>query len=480
MAAAIGTNRGIATALTRNGYGVDKAALGAEAVAALVKELSVSPKVNPNVGYGNATPPVYPVYRMSEKRLYLPRVLGLARFGPPARDLLGAGAPAPGLAFAADQALRPAQLEAVAAFQRAAADPLKRGGLIVVGCGGGKTVMAIHAACSLKKRTLIVAHKAFLLEQWRERLAQYAPGASVGIIRQAAVDVAGRDVVLASLQSLAMREYDAPDPKTGRTPLDDFGLVIVDECHHVAAEVFSRALPKITAAVMLGLSATPDRKDGLSRVIEWFLGPPCFVGARRTDSTVEVRCLTFRMLPTESTEAGYGTEHMIGFGRVPRRNTARMVNDVAACAPRNAFLVDALLTAMAAEPERRALVLSERREHLKDLERRLRAAGRDDVGYYVGGMKQTALDAAAASSGVLLATYQMASEAMDVQGLTMLLLATPFGDVNQSVGRVRRRAGLAIVIDVLDEYGHFVGMAARRARWYRAEKFAIVHETQQN
>lgn len=65
-----------------------------------------------------------------------------------------------------------------------------------------------------------------------------------------------------------------------------------------------------------------------------------------------------------------------------------MVNDVAACAPRNAFLVDALLTAMAAEPERRALVLSERREHLKDLERRLRAAGRDDVGYYVGGMKQ--------------------------------------------------------------------------------------------
>lgn len=473
---ATGSTAEVRGTLTRHGYGLDKATLGDAVVAALKKELTVSPKVNPNVGYGNAAVPTYPVFLESDKRFYLPRALGLSRYGAPAKDAIGQGQDALGLAFAANQELRPAQREAVAAFAVAAADPRKRGGMIVVGCGGGKTVMAIHIACSLGKRTLIVAHKAFLLEQWRERLAQYAPTASVGIIKQAKVDVEGRDVVLASLQSLAMREY-------AQEALAGFGLVVIDECHHVAAEVFSRALPKITSAVALGLSATPDRKDGLSRVIEWFLGPPCYVGERRTDSTVEVRRIPFVQPKAEGGgtlegDGTYGTEHMIGYGRTPRRNTARMVNDVAACGSRNAFLVKSLVEAMAAEPERRALVLSERREHLKDLERRLRAAGfveTQDIGYYVGGMKQAAL-ATAAEARILLATYQMASEAMDVPGLTMLLMASPFGDVNQSVGRVRRRAGLAIVIDVLDDYGHFINMSGRRARWYRAEKFVVVNK----
>ena len=341
--------------------------------------------------------------------------------------------------------------------------------MIVVGCGAGKTVMAIHAACALGRRTLIVAHKAFLMEQWRKRLAEYAPRASVGTIKQGRVDVEGRDVVVASLQSLAMREYDP-------AVLAGFGLLVVDECHHVAAEVFSRALPRITCAVALGLSATPDRKDGLSRVIEWFLGPPCFVGERRTDSTVEVRRVAFpRPAPGTPGAGEYGTEHMIGWGRTARRNTARMVNDVASCAPRNAFLVDTLLAALAAEPGRRALVLSERRGQLEDLAKRLQAAGRDDVGFYVGGMKQSSLDAAAATAVVLMATYHLAAEGLDVPGLTLLLLASPFSDVTQSVGRVRRRAGKAVVIDVLDAYGHFIGMAERRARWYRSERFTILN-----
>lgn len=456
----------MATTLARHGYGLEKAGFDEAALARMRAELTVSPKVNPNLAFGPAAPPEYPVYRESPKRLYLPRAFGLARFGPPTRDLLGQGEPAPGLSFVGE--LRPAQRPAVDAYMAAARNPARRGGLIVVGCGGGKTVMAIHVACLLGRKTLIVAHKGFLLEQWRERLAQYAPGASVGTIKQAKVDVEGRDVVLASLQSVAMREYP-PETFAG------VGLVIVDECHHIAAEVFSRALPLLTSAYALGLSATPDRKDGLSCVFSWFLGEPVFVGERRTDAAVKVRMLDYPHPPgsTDPGDAAYGTEHWIGFGRKQQRNTARMVNEIAACPSRNAFLVAALQEARATNPGRRAIVLSERRAQLNDIERRLRSAGVTSVGQYVGGKKQKDLDVAA-TKDVLLGTFAMAAEGMDIPDLGILLLASPTGSVEQAVGRVRRRAGVvAHVLDVSDGYGHFRGMAARRTKFYKAERFEI-------
>ena len=62
-----------------------------------------------------------------------------------------------------------------------------------------------------------------------------------------------------------MKEY--PD-----SLFEQFGFTIVDECHHIAAEVFSKALPRVCSNVTLGLSATPNRKDGLSKVFHWFLG----------------------------------------------------------------------------------------------------------------------------------------------------------------------------------------------------------------
>lgn len=457
--------------LAHHGYGLEKSGLTAEEQADLRAMLTVSPKVNPNVTYGAAAAvPEYPLYRESPRRLYVPRAFGLARYGPPARDQIGEGDPAPGLAF--EGQLRPAQEPAVAAFMAAARDPAKRGGLIVVGCGGGKTVMAIHIACLLGRKTLIVAHKGFLLEQWRERLAQYAPAARVGTIKQAKVDVVDKDVVLASLQSVAMREYPAE-------AFAGVGLVVVDECHHIAAEVFSRALPLLTSAYALGLSATPERRDGLSRVFNWFLGEAVFVGERRADAAVHVRMLDYAAAhprgSADPADAAYGTEHWIGFGRKQQRNTARMVNEIAACPSRNAFLVGALMDARAANPGRRAIVLSERRLQLDDIERRLRAAGVDSVGQYVGGKKQKDLDVAA-TKDVLLGTFAMAAEGMDIPDLGLLLLASPTGDVEQAVGRVRRRAGVtAHVLDVNDGYGHFRGMAARRAKFYKAERFEVAH-----
>jgi superfamily II DNA or RNA helicase len=114
--------------------------------------------------------------------------------------------------------------------------------------GFGKTVMALYLISKLKVKTLIIVHKEFLMNQWKERIAQYIPNCSVGIIKQKKVE-SNNDIVIASLQSLCMRSYDEDVFK-------DFGFLIIDECHHVGAQVFSKALFKVNFKYTLGLSAT--------------------------------------------------------------------------------------------------------------------------------------------------------------------------------------------------------------------------------
>ena len=144
------------------------------------------------------------------------------------------------------------------------------------------TVVALYVACELKIKTLVVVHKQFLMDQWIERIRQFVPYAEVGKLKQNVADVDDRDIVVGMLQSVAMHEYE-PDV------FDGFGLVIFDEVHVIPAPVFSRALFRCCTPCTLGLSATPERKDGMSYVIHWFVGP-MFMELRLKEKTeVEVR-----------------------------------------------------------------------------------------------------------------------------------------------------------------------------------------------
>lgn len=140
------------------------------------------------------------------------------------------------------------------------------GGVLSLATGIGKTVVSLYVACKLKLKTLVVVHKQFLLDQWEERIKQFVPFARIGRLQQRIENVKNCDIVVGMLQSIAMRQYKD-------CIFEDFGFVIFDEVHVVPAPVFSRALFRLCAPHMLGLSATPVRKDGLSRVINWFIGP---------------------------------------------------------------------------------------------------------------------------------------------------------------------------------------------------------------
>lgn len=415
-------------------------------------------------------PPCFPVFLESSTTIYVPRAFGLDVFGMPAEAAISLprGAPGPTLSRFAGK-LRPSQLAPVDAFMEAAEDPLRRGGLVSLPCGGGKTVVALYVVSLISRRTLIVAAKNFLLNQWRERIAEFLPDASVGFLRARTCDVAGHDIVLVSLQSLAMKEYH-PDL------LRDFDLCVFDECHHLSAEVFSRALPKVATPVTMGLSATLDRKDGLRRVFEWYLGPVVFEAKQEGRGDLLVKVLTFPCPATPDPVSGYGKERVMFGGRV---NVARMLTDVCSHRRRTDAMLDALLQCVDADPGRRVLILTDRRSHIDDMALGLvsRGVAATDIGSYVGGMKQSALKASE-SCAFIIGTFAMAAEGFDVPALDTLLLASPVSSVEQAVGRIGRARPESqryrpVVIDVVDDFSLFRSQAMRRRKFYASRGHTV-------
>ena len=115
-----------------------------------------------------------------------------------------------------------------------------------------------------------------LLNQWIERIEQYIPTARVGRIQGPTIDIEGKDIVIGMLQSLSMKEYEDGT-------FDSFGLLLIDEVHHISSEVFSNALFRIVTKYTLGLSATMDRKDGTTFVFKLFLGDIVYKETASTD-----------------------------------------------------------------------------------------------------------------------------------------------------------------------------------------------------
>uniref|UniRef100_A0A6C0CTV3 Helicase ATP-binding domain-containing protein n=1 Tax=viral metagenome TaxID=1070528 RepID=A0A6C0CTV3_9ZZZZ len=444
--------------LSHRGYAIEKQ--GNEAlVEQLKKELTVKPRTNPMMFQEEVT--AFPVYRENQQKLYLPKNFGLDRFGVPNVLQMEDGEDCPNLIF--NGIIRPNQEEPVQAFLDATHDNKKMGGILSLPCGMGKTVIALRLSSQFKKKTLVVCHTEFLMDQWIERIEQYLPTARTGKIKQKICQVEGNDIVIASLQSLAMRDYDSAIFK-------DFGFVVLDECHHLGAEVFSRCLPKITCKIMLGLSATLKRKDGLSKVFEWYLGKPVFT-IKRKDSEVKVLVERFYDPHPE-----YGRE--LKLWNTGKLNVARMINKICEFPPRNHRIVQVLKKVIEIEPNRKVLILSERRTHLQDLESLLRLEQFVSIGYYVGGMSKKQLDEGS-SQDIILATFQLASEAMDIPKLNTLILGSPVSSIEQPIGRIQRkkkeeREYIPLVIDILDEFSIFERQAAKRIAFYKKNEYEIV------
>lgn len=425
-------NQGMA--LTLHGYRLPKN--GSHDIARLRKHLTVKPFV-PSVFVPSHAVPRYPVYHESADYFYVPKSYGIQNFGPPAVTTREVAA-TPDEHWEFRGSIRPAQQPVVDAYLQ----PVPKDGILSLATGGGKTVCALYIASQLKLPTLILVHNTFLRDQWEDRIRSFLPRARIGRVQGDIVDVDDRDVVIAMLQSLALKDY----------PIDTFrkiGLVIVDECHHIASEAFCRAIPKVTSKHMLGLSATPDRKDKLMYVIEWLLGPILYRSNTTdiADNKVRVEVYDFKSDDEAFLEIIYNAQGVMF--------TSLMVNKLAEFAPRNALLSDLIADVIRTCPERQMLVLTDRVQHTKDILSLLPDDVRAQAAILAQNVKADQRAAYCADKKVLIATYAMCKEGFDVATLNTLLIATPRPDVDQIVGRILRvektkRTVDPLILDVVD------------------------------
>jgi superfamily II DNA or RNA helicase len=325
------------------------------------------------------------------------------------------------------------------------------------------TALSLYIISKLKKKTLVIVHKDFLLKQWRERIEQFLPDARVGLIKAKVINIEGKDIVVGSLQSLAMKEYD-------KGTFDEFGLVICDEVHNFAAEVFSRALFKTNFKYSLGLSATMTRKDGLSKVFKWHLGDIVFKTRQKRVDEVNVICYEYFV-----EDKKYSKEELIFNGKL---NMARMINNICEYEPRINKIVNIIKNIKKNEKNRNILLLSDRRNHLKEIKEKLDAKSIGNPGYYVGGMKDDELKKSEEECDILLGTFSMASEGMDIPKLDTIILSSPKSDIVQSVGRILRkkpedRIYVPLIIDINDMFSMFINQSKKREKYYNKCKYNI-------
>jgi superfamily II DNA or RNA helicase len=224
---------------------------------------------------------------------------------------------------------------------------------------------------------------------------------------------------------------------------------VVDECHHIASEVFVQALPKVTSKYMLGLSATPSRKDGLMHVAHWFLGPLLYNSdtGDKVDSDIQVEVYEYKNDDPKFNEILYNAQGVMF--------TSLMINKLAEEPGRTAWLVEILADILAECPERQVLVLTDRVQHTKDILEGLPTWLKEKAAILSTDVKADKRAEFCSSKSVLIATYAMCKEGFDVPTLNTLLMATPRPDIDQIVGRILRveksaRKQHPLIVDLVD------------------------------
>jgi len=438
--------------ISKRGYIIRKSSLSSKELNDIKNELTVKPFVNSD--YGKEEEP-FKLYMENETKIYLPKRYGINKFGPPQLNELPPGDDINidfNLTLKREQ-VSPAEIT-IKAYRE------NGGGILSLPCGFGKTIMALYFIAALKKKTLVIVHVEFLMNQWIERIKYALPEAKVGTIQGAKFDIEGKDIVIGMLQTLSMRDFEP-------NAFDSFGHVIIDECHHIPSRVFSKALTRITSPYMLGLSATPRRKDGLMKVAEFHIGEIVYSVKNAGKNVVKVERYIL-----DSNYEPYKNEVLNYMGK-PQMPT--MINNITEYFKRTEMIMNRVFDSILETPERHVLILSDRKKHLEDMFNICQQRGFTSVGYYIGGMKKNDLKETE-SKQIILATCMLVSEGFDIPTLNTLVLASPKSDIVQIIGRIDRKIHdnvEPLILDYVDNFSMFENQGRKRFAVYKKNKFNI-------
>jgi len=314
--------------------------------------------------------------------------------------------------------LRPYQERAVDAMVRVTQ------GTVVVPCGGGKTRIGIGATSRLRTPALVLVHTLDLAEQWRSEL-KVLLGVDACLVGDG--EVSTGPVTVALVQALTRRDRGWLD-----NFLAGFGLLLLDEAHHVAAQVFHELVDRCPAKHRFGLTATPEREDGLTALLELFLGPPV---AEVTHEEL-VAAGVLKLPEVRTIETGFE------FPYASAEDYARMLDTLVRDGERNGLIADLVVAEAAAG--KLCLVLSGRVDHCEALCTLIRARG-VQAELLTGSVKKDRrtelLNAARAGKVPVLVATTLADEGLDLPALSRVFLTYPGrarGRTLQRLGRLMR------------------------------------------
>ncbi len=331
--------------------------------------------------------------------------------------------------------------------------------------GGGKTVVALWLIAHRKQPALVVVHTRELLNQWLDRVETFLgiPRARIGVIGSGKFRI-GNEVTIATIQSLVRRTDDLV-PCTG--------FLVLDECHRVPAMQYIEAIQQFDCRYMLGLTATPWRRDRLSKAIFWHIGE--ITG--EIDKKDLLNDKTLCEAEVVWVKTGFNTDIDAS------SNYAQALSALTKDHARNRLICDTVLDRTGHGLD---LVLSDRRAHCEVLGRLLEATGRVRSAVLTGdkSAKERAGIMSALLQGeitVLIATGQLVGEGFDLPGLTTLYLTTPVkfpGRVIQYVGRILRPSKEKVKATIVDfvDVNNPVFKASATSRFYTYRQQGIVEQ----
>jgi superfamily II DNA or RNA helicase len=329
-------------------------------------------------------------------------------------------------------------------------------GTLCAPTGSGKTVMALAMVAKRRQPSLVVVHTRDLADQWVDRIGTFLgiPAEGVGRLGGGKKSM-GDQITVALVQTLV---------KCAEDIAAEVGFLLVDECHRCPSRTFTEAVTAFDCRYMLGLSATPWRRDNLSRLIFWHLGDVHHeVDKRHLVATGDVLDADVFFRDTE-----FRPFHD------PVSEYSKMLSELTRDDARNRMIVDDV----AAEAERSAgtcLVLSDRKQHCYAIQSLLRFRHHLSSEILTGDRSVTERreiieNLARGKVKILIATGQLVGEGFDCPNLTTLFLATPVkfsGRVLQYLGRVLRPAPgkqSARVFDYVDANVEVLAAAAKSRR----------------
>lgn len=309
----------------------------------------------------------------------------------------------------------------------------------------GKTATAIYIASKLKLKTLVVCLQKELRDQWKCEIEKFTSAKVCNIKANGVLDSDAEFYIVGIVQAVNMFKKNA-------NVFDGIGTVIIDECHHIVADKFSKALQTVHPKYLIGLSATPDRKDGLDIMFPLYFGDSQSYIVREEKKSFQVIKLNTMFVPDCRT-------NMQG-----RLDWSNVINSLAYNPMRQRMIAKLAHT----YPNEIIMILGQRVEELEGIAQYLEEMG-ENIDRFYGSKKKKAIKS---DYRILLTGSKKGGEGFDDKRLTMLIIITDTTDIRQNEGRIR--CDNNIVIDIVDKFGTLEKHWEMRKQWYLKRGATII------